>query len=92
MHIHLNLMHFAVFTIYIDIITIYIDRAKRKRTFLAYTDSEDPISLRMRAVWSGPSLSAYRIIGYHRIIKMEETMPGWSFAHAQDELNAHFAR
>ena len=36
------------------------------------------ISLRIRAVWSGSSLSVNRIIGYYN---------GWYFAHAQDELN-----
>ena len=37
-----------------------------KFAFGAYADSEGPIRLRMRAVWSGPSLSAYWIIGYCR--------------------------
>ena len=44
------------------------------------------ISLRIRAAWSGPSLSANTNIDYY---KMNELIvkPGWYFAHAQDELN-----
>ena len=42
------------------------------------------ISLRIRAVWSGPSLSANRIIGFYR---MYQRRFGWYFAHTQGGLN-----
>ena len=49
------------------------------------------ISLRIRAVWSGPSLSANRIIGYYRMMDGEQR-PGCYFAHAQDDMNLRILR
>ena len=38
----------------------------------------------IRSVWSGPPLSANRIIWNRRIYEIEQR-PGWYFGHAQDE-------
>ena len=66
-------------------------RPPHVKTCLAYMrTAKAQISLRIRAVWSGPSLSANRIIGYYKIKYMNgEQRPGWYLAHAQDDLNAH---
>ena len=45
----------------------YIGRAKQKRVFGHMRAAKAQISLRIRAVWSGPSLSANKIIGYYRM-------------------------
>ena len=47
------------------------------------------ISLCINAVWSGPSLSANRIIGYYRIYKWR-AKAGWYFGQAQNDLSVHF--
>ena len=40
------------------------------KTYLQeYADSEGQISLRIRSVWSGQSLSANRIVGYHKVFQ-----------------------
>ena len=39
-------------------------------------------------VWSGPSLSANRIIGYYSMYEYEQR-PKWYFGRARDELNLH---
>ena len=44
-----------------------------------------------RAVWSGPSLSANRIIDTMECINGEQR-PGWDLAHAQDDMNLHILR
>ena len=49
------------------------------------------ISLRIRAVWSGSSLSANRIIGYYRMYQRRES-PRWDITHAQDAVNPHSLR
>ena len=64
----------------------------RKRIFGHMRTANAQISLRIRAVWSGPSMSANRIIGYHKMCewKIQVRMvfcvcAGWSesvhFAH-----------
>ena len=45
----------------------YLGRVMRKRVFKQIWAVKAKISLRIRAVWSGPSLSAARIIGYYRM-------------------------
>ena len=45
------------------------------------------ISLRIRAVWSGPSLSAKGIIRYKKV--NGEQMHKWDFAHVQNDVNPH---
>ena len=49
------------------------------------------MSLRTRAVSSGLSLYAKRIIGYYKIFNGEQR-PGWYFAHSQDDLNLRILR
>ena len=44
------------------------------------------ISLRIRAVWSRPSVSANRIIGYYKMYELKEKAR-MNFAPAQEELN-----
>ena len=46
------------------------------------------ISLYYHAVWSGPSLSANRIIGYYSMHLWRAKT--WYFVHAQDDLNLNF--
>ena len=43
--------------------------AMRKRAFGQMRTAKAQISLRIRAGWSGPSLAANRIIGYHKMYK-----------------------
>ena len=45
----------------------YFGRTKRKHVFGHMRTAKAQISLRIRAVWSGPSLSANRIIEYYRM-------------------------
>ena len=47
----------------------------------AHAESEAQISLRMRAVWSGPSVSSNWIIGYYSVWREEG--PGGFFAHSR---------
>ena len=44
---------------------MYMGYDMLKRVFGHMRTAKAQISLRIRAVWSGPSLSAYRIIGYY---------------------------
>ena len=53
----------------------------RKRVFEHMRTAKAQI----RAVWSGPSLSAYKIIGSYKFIKGEQRS-GWYFAHARNDL------
>ena len=48
------------------------------------------ISLGILTVWSGPSLSANKIIGYDRMYG--EQRHRWFFGHTQDDLNLHILR
>ena len=68
--------------------------AKRKRVFGHMRTAKVKISLRIRAVWSGPSLSANRIIGYRGMYEWRAkarmilcACAGWSefayFAHVR---------
>ena len=45
----------------------YMGRSMRKRVFGHMRTAKTQISLRIRAVWSGPSLSANRISGYYKM-------------------------
>ena len=58
-------------------------QAMRKRFFVHMRTAKTQISLRIRAVWSGPSLYANRIIGFYRI---NELTANARLIHAQDEL------
>ena len=58
------------------------DQTDAKTYLLAYVDS---------AVWSGPSLSTNKIIGYHRMFNGEK-MPRWDVAHVQDDANPSILR
>ena len=60
-------------------------RAKRKRAFGHMQTAKAQISLHIRAIWSGISLSSERIGGYYS--SMES-----NFAHAQDDVNPHILR
>ena len=60
-------------------------RAMLKRVFGYMRTANAQITLRIRAVWSGSSLFAYRIIN-------KEQRPGWYFAHEQDDLNMRILR
>ena len=51
-----------------------------------YADSKTQISLCFHAVWSGPPLSANRIIGYYRMFEWR-AKPRRYFAHLQVGLN-----
>ena len=57
----------------------------RKRVFGHMRTAKAQISLRVRAGWSGPFLSANRTIEYYRIYEWKR--PGWLYAHAQDDLH-----
>ena len=72
-------------------------RAMRKRVFRYMQTAKTQISLRIRAVWSGPSLSAYRIIGHYRMNQLRakarmrlQACAGWilsvHFAHVRRHL------
>ena len=63
----------------------YTGRAMRKLVFRHMRTMKAQISLWIRAVWSGPSLSAYRIIDMIKCIN-EQQRPGWYSALAQDDL------
>ena len=57
----------------------------QKRVFSHMRTAKTQISLNIRAIWSGPSLSAKRNIGY---VWMESKGPDDTyFVHAQDNLN-----
>ena len=58
----------------------------QKRVFSHMRKAKTQISLSICAVWSGPSLSAHRIIGYTECMN-EEQRPGWYFVHSQVDLN-----
>ena len=71
-----------------------VRRTMRKRVFGHMRTAKTQISLRIRAVWSGPSLSANGIIGYYRMYECRAkarillcACAGWSeyahFAHIQ---------
>ena len=62
--------------------------AIRKRVFTLLQTANAQISLRIRSVWSGPSLFANRSIGHYRLYRKQT--PGWDFAHARDE-SVHFS-
>ena len=79
--------------------TWHFDRAMRKRVFRHIRIAKAQISLRIYAGWSGPSLSADRIIGYYRMYESRANVgfvrcacAGWAesayFAHAR----RHFIR
>ena len=69
----------------------YLGLALRRHVFGHIRTAKAQISLRIRAGWSGPSLSANRIIGYYRIYEWW-AWPGWYDAHAQDNLNLRILR
>ena len=76
--------------------TLGMGRTMRKCVFRHMRTVKAQISLRIRAVWSGPSLSAYRIIGHYRMyqwranIRMRLRMRGMNvhFTHARRHIFA----
>ena len=69
--------------------------AIRKCVFRHRWTTMAQISPRIRAVWSGLSLSADRTMEYYTMFqrKTEESkMSGWDFAHAHDDVNPHILR
>ena len=64
--------------------------AMRKRVFGQLWTAKIQISLRIRADWSGPSLSSNRIIGYYRMYEWR-AKPGLYFA-LKDDLNLRIWR
>ena len=63
-------------------------RAMWKRVFGHMRTAKVQISLRIRAGWSGPLLSADKVIGSADCFNGEQ-MPGWYFEHVEDDLNLH---
>ena len=68
----------------------YIDRTMRKRVFGHVLTVKAQISLRIRAVWSGPSLSTNRIIGYYRMYEWRGNNRKLLCACARWSESAHF--
>ena len=64
----------------------HLGRTIQKRVFGHMRIAKARISLRIRAVWSGPSLSDSRIIWYCRMYG-RKAKAAWYFAHEQDKLN-----
>ena len=58
----------------------------RKRVFRRTAEVE--ISHRIRTVWSGPSLSITESLDIIECFNGKK-MPGWYFAHVQDDVNPH---
>ena len=77
--------------VYINGIYQYLSCAMRKRVFGHMHTEKAQISLRIRAVWSGPLLSTNKSIGYYRIYEWR-AKPGWYFVHVQDDLNPRIFR
>ena len=77
---------------------LYMGNAMRKHVFGHVRITNAQISLRIRAVWSGPSLSANRIIGYYRMLQWRANVwmilcacAGWSeSAHHFTDIWRHF--
>ena len=59
--------------------SVSVEQSQAKHAFEAFV------------VWSGPSLSAARIIGYHRMHQWK-AISWWFFAHAHDNVNPHILR
>ena len=68
-----------------------MSHTKRKRPTRHARTAKAQIRLRISAIWSGPSLSANRIMDTIECIDGEE-WPGCDFAHAQDDLNLRISR
>ena len=73
-------------------------RTMRKRVFGHMRTAKTQISLRIRAVWSGPSLSANRIIGYYRMYDWRINVQmilcacsGWSESAHLAHVRRHFS-
>ena len=65
--------------------------AMQKRVFEHMRTVMAQISLRLRAVWSGPSVSTNRISGNIERMNGEQRL-GSYFMHAQDDLNLRILR
>ena len=59
------------------VIIIIIWATPFKNVFWYMWTVKAQISLRICAVWSGPSLSTNRSIGYYRMFLNEKQLPGW---------------
>ena len=70
-------------------------RAKRKRILRHMRTEKAQINLRIRAVCSGPSLSAKRGTGHYKIqmhMNEEQSTCDTYYAHARDDVNPHILR
>ena len=67
-------------------LNIKLRRATLNRIFGHMRTAKAQISLRFRAVWSGPSLSGNRITGYYEMDGVQR--PGWHSSHAQVRLKS----
>ena len=63
----------------------------RKRVFGHMRTAKAQVSLRIRTIWSGPSLSANRIIGYYRMFEWRAKIQMILCAYAGWSEPAHFA-
>ena len=82
------------FSIYLNrrvFVMVYKGSTMRKRVSGHLRTAKAQTSLRIRAVWSGPSLSANRILKYYRWSNGEQRH-GWDLAHAQGNVNSHILR
>ena len=71
------------------LISVYLGCAMRKHVLEHMQTVKAQISLRIRAVWSEPSLSANRIIDWILQNVRMESKGLMYFAHVQDDLNLH---
>ena len=72
-----------------------LGRAMQKRVFEHSRTTKAQISLRIRAVWSGPLVSANIIMEYSwnsKVCMYVEQRFEWCFAHAQEYLNLRIVR
>ena len=70
---------------------IYMDRALQKCVAGLMRTAKTQLSLRIRAVWSWPSLSANKMYEW-RTTECRNGEQKWYFAHAQDYLNLRIVR
>ena len=79
---------FLFFFVPWEVYSLYLDRAVQKCDFGHMQTAKAQTSLGIHVVWSGPSLSAYRIIRYYKECTNKEQIPGWDFAHVWDEYDS----
>ena len=76
-----NLLSFLYFVFFLGcldkVLCINMGRAMRKHVFGCMRTAKAQVSLRVRTVWSGPMLSAYRIIRYMYYIMFKWRADAW---------------